>query len=174
MIDIFKEYLIGQFDNKFQALSNPSRYARIIVTHVQINDSLIYGEQAYSHSLKAPYRQFVLKPIKDDGKIKVINYQIKDEHLYRGCENIESINEESLIKRIGCSTIFQYKDEKFYGEIEGCECYVNWRNAKTYLINKIELGKDYYFVLDKGISVETKAQIWGSQYGEFKFYKVPQ
>lgn len=173
MIDNFKEYLIGTFDNKLQAMSNPTRYARIIVTHKKINDELIYGEQAYKHSVGLPYRQFVLKPIEVDNKIRVINYEIKNRHLYKGCNNLQNLIESDLTEKTGCATIFQFKDDVFYGEIEGCECYVNWRGSATYLINKIELGKDYYFVLDKGISLETKAQIWGSQYGQFNFYKVP-
>lgn len=174
MIDIFKEYLIGTFDNKMQALSNPTRYARIIITHVQINDELIYGEQAYSHSLGLPYRQFVLKPTQIDDKIKVINYELLDKHLYKGANNLNCISEKFLTEKTDCATIFTFANNKFYGENETCNCFIQWRGVPTYLINKIELGQNYYFVLDKGLSVESHSQIWGSQYGEFKFYKLPQ
>lgn len=173
MIDEFNAYLEGQFDNKLQALSNPTRYARIKVTHVKIKDNLFYGEQAYNYMLLKPYRQFVLQPIEQSGVIKVINYEINQPSRYANCKNLDNLTLENLTERTGCATIFRKVDEVFHGEIEGCECYVNWRGIQTYLLNKIQLGKTHYFVSDKGMSKTDNSQIWGSQWGEFKFYKLP-
>lgn len=173
MIDKFKTYLEGVFDNKIQAFSNPTRYAHIQVTHRKINDELFYGEQAYNYMLSKPYRQFVLKPIELNGIIKIINYELQDAHRFVGGTNLENITQEDLTERVGCATMFKEVEDVFHGEIEGCECYVNWRGVDTYLINKIQLGEQHYFVLDKGMSKKSNSQIWGSKWGEFKFYRMP-
>jgi CpeT protein len=173
MIERFKQYLEGKFDNKLQAFSNPTRYAHIRVTHVKINEDLFYGEQAYNYMLTKPYRQFVLKPIEENGIIRVINYELKDAFKYVGATNLKNITQEDLTERTGCATIFKDFEGVFHGEIEGCECYVNWRGVDTYLLNKIQLAEQHYFVLDKGMSTKSNSQIWGSQWGEFKFYRMP-
>jgi hypothetical protein len=35
------------------------------------------------------------------------------------------------------------------------------------------LGEGHYYVLDKGMCKKSNSQIWGSQWGEFKFYSLP-
>lgn len=174
MIEQFKQYLEGVFDNKQQAFSNPTRYAHIRVTHCKIDDNLFYGEQSYNYMLSKPYRQFVLEPVEQNGIIKVINYELKNPELYVNCQNIKDITREDLTERVGCATIFKEIDGGFSGEIEGCECHVNWRGTDTYLLNKIQLAESHYFVLDKGMSKTNNSQIWGSKWGEFKFYRLPQ
>ena len=173
MIELFKEYLVGKFDNKRQAFSNPSRYAHIRITHIDIGDGLYYGEQAYNYQLGMPYRQFVLEPTIVDDKIVIKNYEIKDKHLYTNGKNLNSLNREDLTRKTGCDTIFQLVDNKFIGGTVGCNCFVNWRGRNTYLQTNVELTKDFYYVIDKGICAEHHHQIWGSKYGRFEFARMP-
>ena len=173
MIKKFNQYLEGIFDNKLQAFSNPSRYAHIRVTHRKIDDNLFYGEQAYNYMLSKPYRQFVLQPTEQNGIVKVINYELKESHKFVSATNLENLTMNYLTEKRGCATIFKEVDGTFHGEIEGCECHVNWRGVNTYLINKIQLGEGHYYVLDKGMCKKSNSQIWGSQWGEFKFYRMP-
>ena len=42
----------------------------------------------------------------------------------------------------------------------------------TYIDNGFELAKDYYNVYDKGISVETGKQTWGSEHGFYRLGKT--
>ena len=65
MINDFKSIILGTFDNKRQAYSNPSLYAHIRLTHKEINEKFLYGEQAYTYQLDKPYRQFVLEIIQE-------------------------------------------------------------------------------------------------------------
>ena len=173
MIEIFKDYLSGIFDNKRQAFSNPSKYAHIRITHIDIGDGLYYGEQAYNYQLALPYRQFVLEPTLDDDKILVINYEIFDKHLYRNGKNLENLTRDSLTRKTGCDTIFEYTHDKFIGGTQGCESFVNWRGRNTYLQTNVELTKDFYYVIDKGMCAEHGHQIWGSKYGRFEFARMP-
>lgn len=173
MIDLFKEYLVGVFDNKAQAFSNPSRYAHIRITHIDIGDGLYYGEQAYNYQLGLPYRQFVLEPQLVDDKIVIANYEIKDKHLYRNGKNLDTLKRDHLTKKEGCDTIFELIDGRFIGGTTGCNCFVDWRGRKTYLQTQVELTKDFYYVIDKGMCAEHHHQIWGSKYGRFEFKRMP-
>jgi len=173
MNDLFKEYLIGIFSNKAQAFKNPSRYAHIRVTHVDIGDGLIYGEQAYDYQLGLPYRQFVLEPKEIDDRIVITNYSIKEAQLYRRASNLDKLKRENLEVKKGCNTIFSLINDDFIGGTHGCECYVNWRGKNTFLSTQIQLNKTHYYVIDKGICVKTQKQIWGSRYGRFEFTKLP-
>jgi len=169
----FLDYLIGEFNNRRQAFSHPTRYAYIRVLHRKISDHLIYGEQAYAFRDVRPYRQFVLKPIQEDNTIRVVNYDINDPLRFVKGTNLEALTENDLILREGCDTIFTYKDNVFYGSLDGCECFVDWQGNKTYLQNKVELGLNYYNVFDKGMCAQTNTQLWGSKHGFFKFDKQP-
>jgi len=84
MIKEFFRLIEGKFENKIQAFSNPSKYAFIRVTHVNLGDGLIYGEQAYNYQLNKPYRQFVLEPKEENGQIHIYNYELIDKENYSG------------------------------------------------------------------------------------------
>jgi CpeT protein len=173
MIELFKQYLSGKFSNKIQAFSYPSRYAHINITHIDIGDGLYYGEQAYNYQPGLPYRQFVLEPILSNNKITVLNYEILDKQNYRNGKNLELLTRNQLTKKEGCDTIFEYVNESFIGGTTGCECFVNWRGRETYLQTNVELTKNFYYVIDKGICVKHNHQIWGSKYGRFEFARMP-
>ena len=167
----FLDYLIGDFNNRRQSFSHPTRYAYIRILHRKISDHLVYGEQAYAYKDVRPYRQFVLRPVQEEDSIRVINYDIKDPLRFVRAQNLNLITEEDLILRKGCDTIFTYKDDVYYGSLDGCECLVDWRGEETYLQNKVELGFNYYNVYDKGMCAKTHVQIWGSKHGYFQFVK---
>jgi len=118
MIDEFRNRLIGTFENKRQAYRNPSRFAYVRIVHSDIDGNLIYGEQAYKHSLNAPYRKFVLEPVIDDGRLVVKNYRITSEG---------PISKDSLTYCDGCDILFNMVDDVFVGSSEGCDCLVNRR-----------------------------------------------
>ena len=171
MIEEFFKLIEGQFENKIQAFSNPSKYAFIRVTHINLGDGLIYGEQAYNYEVHKPYRQFVLEPVELNGKIQILNYEILNKENYAGGVRLEEINKDILKLKPGCDVIMNYHDNHFQGGITGCDCMVNWGDQKTYLQNQILLTATRYCVLDKGFSVETKEQIWGSKYDRFEFVR---
>ena len=173
MIDVFKEFLTGKFENKRQAFSYPSKFAFIRITHVDIGDNLFYGEQAYTYNIKNPYRQFVLEPIQEGNKIRILNYEIQNQKEFAAVQNLDKLNRSMLSLKDGCDVIVEQQNNSFVGGIEGCDCYVNWRGRDTYLTNKIELGENYYYVIDQGISIDNGSQIWGSKNGKFEFDKMP-
>ena len=167
----FEDCLEGRFSNKYQAMKQPTRYAHINIAHVRLGDHLFYGEQAYDYNPRQPYRQFILKilPIGDDYIVQ--NYEVEDPQQHVGCKNLDILREKPLQRRLGCDILFKLDGEMYKGSLAGKECTVQWRGKKTYLKNQIELGDDYYWVLDQGFDFETDRQVWGSEWGFLKFYR---
>jgi len=174
MINRFKSLLVGTFDNKNQAYSNPTMYAHIRVTHVDINDGLFYGEQAYTYELNKPYRQFVLEPVQDGSFIKVINYEIKNKSKYLGYKNLDEITRDDLIKKDGCELLFHEPGVKniFNGGTIGCDCIVSRGGKDTYLESRVTLTVSQYVVIDRGFCVKNHTREWGSEHGPFYFDKI--
>ena len=173
MIEQFKELLIGKFENKLQAFKNPSKFAYIRITHVDIGDGLYYGEQAYNYNLKSPYRQFILEPIQEENQIRILNYEVEDKNQFKNLQNLDKIDRSMLKLKSGCDVIVTQDKDSFKGGLTGCECYVDWMGRNTYLQNQIELTPTNYYVIDKGFCAEHNHQIWGSKYGGFEFARMP-
>lgn len=179
MIDEFNLLLEGKFENKRQAFRNPSRFAYIRVTHVSIGDGLFYGEQAYNHNLRSPYRQFVLEPVEITSDlvdaIQLNNYELLNPENHKGFKDLDNITRDMLKLKPGCAVVMtKVKNNHFAGGIQGKGCDVMWGEKETYLTNNVQLTYDLYKVEDKGIDPLTKKQVWGSQYGPFEFRRMPE
>lgn len=170
MIEKFIEWFTGEFQNKEQAYSKPLFYANVRLKHVKLDNGFFYGEQK-EYSKELPYRQFAIKPSLVGDTIVVKNYDV-DKDLHLGFNNLDQITEDNLIYKPGCDNIIKYVNGVFEGGLEGCECYVMRDDIKTYVVNSMILGENYYHVYDKGIDIKTGERIWGSAYGHYKFTKV--
>ncbi len=167
----FEDCLVGHFGNQHQAMKDPSRYAHINISHVKLSDGIFYGEQCYDYCPNNPYRQFILKVITvDDGYI-IHNYSIDDPKPYIRCSNLDKLVGLPLQRRLGCDIKFVRSGDIYYGSTASSDCTVIHKGKETYLLNEIELGDDFYWVLDKGFDVETNAQVWGAKWGHLKFYR---
>lgn len=174
MIKDFFRLIEGKFENKIQAFSYPSRYAFIRITHANLGNGLIYGEQAYNYQLNKPYRQFVLKPLEENGQIHIYNYELIDKENYVGLKNLDKIDHDVIKLKKGCDVYMTQQGNSFVGGIQGCDCMVDWMGRQTYLQNEIELTPTHYYVMDRGFCAEHGHQIWGSKYGRFEFAKMPE
>jgi CpeT protein len=176
MIDIFNEWFEGKWENKVQAFSYPSKFAMVQLVHkkIQGTESMYYGEQAYNYQLHAPYRQFIVEAIEDNGSLRIKNYDF-DKNFHLGFKNLES-RPEGLTHKQKCDTIMTYDPNKnqFNGSIDGCECWVPYKEDQmTYVRNEATLGVDFYNVVDRGFLVGTVNQVWGGRFGEFEFKRMP-
>jgi len=174
MINEFFRLMEGKFENKIQAFSNPSKYAYIRVTHVNLGAGLIYGEQAYNYQLNKPYRQFVLKPVEENGQIHIYNYELIDKGNYTGFKRLDEIDHDVLKLKKSCDVFMTQKEQTFVGGIQGCNCMVDWMGRETYLQNEIELTPTNYYVMDRGFCAQHGHQLWGSKYGRFEFVRMPE
>jgi len=174
MIEYLFKLLEGKFENQYQAFSHPSKYAYIRVTHINIGNGLLYGEQAYNYDLNTPYRQFILEPIQENDFVRIINYKLKTPEEFINFKNLYTIGRKDLELKSGCDIILKQNGDIFQGGLSGCNCMVDWMGRKTYLQNEIELTPTNYYVIDKGFCAENHHQLWGSKYGRFEFVRMPQ
>ncbi len=153
MIDKFYEWFEGEFNNQRQAFENPTRFAMIEVIHERIEENKFSIRQQYMVDL-IPYRQSIIEAVQiDDLNLVLKNYR------------------PDLTPVPGCDIILSYTNNEFVGGVAGNDCIVDWSGQQTYLSTQCILSQDIYRVVDKGISVETGKQIWGSEHGFFEFRK---
>jgi CpeT protein len=171
MVEEFKNWILGSFDNRIQAFSNPSQYAQISLRHVLLPNGMIYGEQKYTVRKEPPYRQFVLDVHQVEDKLLITSYKVKDGNKHLEFKNIEEIDRDRLEMNQDCDCIFIKKDNQYYGQIMGCKCWVYRNGKKSFLYTASILNKDTYKVIDRGYCPDTKKQLWGSEYGMFEFKK---
>ena len=173
-MNTFLDLLEGTFSNKTQAQSHPTRYAHIWVNHRKISDHRIYGEQAYNYLKNRPYRQFVIEIVAEENQFRLKNYEISDAKQFAECKNLDQITEDMLTYRDGCDIIMKEIGTNTYkGGTSTCNCWVNWQGVKTYVQNEVTLSEEDYQVVDRGLHAETNEKIWGSDWGAFKFKRVP-
>ena len=170
MIEKFNEWYEGVFDNREQAFGRPVHFIYVRITHVKLDNGFFYGEQQNVWKTY-PYRQFVSKPTQEGDKIINKTYRVQGD-LHIGFRNLEMITENTVEYREGCDNIISFDGEVFKGSIEGCNCKVERNGVMTYIDNGFELAKDYYNVYDKGVSVETGKQAWGSEHGFYRLGKI--
>ena len=168
MIEKFKDFFVGTFDNYSQSFARPLLFSPVHLIHKQIGDNWFYGEQQNIFKTK-PYRQFVIEIIESDNKIITKNYKIDNEKHYH-LRNMDSIF-DSLIYTENCDRIFTLDKEVFTSKMTSCDCIVDWKGQQTYVENSSILSEDVYKIYDKGFSVETKEYVWGSQHGHYDFVR---
>jgi len=171
MIEEFKEWLLGSFNNRKQAFSFPSQFSQISLRHELLNNGMIYGEQKYTVRREPPYRQFVLQIHQYEDKIIVTSYKVKDGKRFLYFTDIDKITEDDLEKNENCDCLFIKENDTYYGRIMGCECMVERNGKQSFLFTLSELKKNTYKVIDRGYDPETKKMVWGSEHGMFLFNK---
>jgi len=171
MVDEFKSFLIGSFNNRRQAFSFPSQYSQISLKHVELENGMLYGEQWYTVRKQPPYRQFVLEVIQEGALIIVKSYKIKNKEKFLYFKNLEELTEDELVLNEGCNNIFVKRGDAYYGRLPGCDCIVEKNGKTTFLFTASEISEKKYKVIDRGYCPETKKMLWGSEYGMFEFDK---
>lgn len=172
MIEELLKLLEGQFDNRTQALSNPSRFAYIRVTHISLGNGKLYGEQAYNYKLDKPYRQFVIEPVIEGNRVAILNFEIEDKEQFVGGKNLDKLRNYMLSYKNGCTLYLNKIGDTFEGEVEGDKCLVEWGGQTTFLKTRIRLTPTHYYVLDRGYDInQPTKQIWGTKNGMFEFVR---
>ena len=181
LIQTLTTWIAGEFSNKKQAFDNPQQFAHIHVFFRPLPWDFFegigfYSEQVYDYDIWTPYRQGVHKFVQQENQVYVENYSLKDSIYYAGSGHnrsiLETIKPDVIERRYNCSMVFTQKDDKFYGQVEGNKCLIHKRNTQTYLVSEVELTKDTFKSLDRGMDVNTHKQVWGSDHGPLCFDKI--
>ncbi len=163
----------GCFSNKKQSMSEPTKFASILLEHTHLNTGYFYGEQSYFYADKITYRQFISKVVEINSKIHLQNYILNDKKIYLGNKNLDQIDTKKLLQRQHCDLIFEYDQNTnfFNGSTVGNKCIIEKNNVKTFIKTKAVLGEHKYDIEDRGFDFVTSKQIWGSS-GMFNFERL--
>tara|TARA_Y100001968_G_scaffold328116_1_gene374625 strand:- start:254 stop:853 length:600 start_codon:yes stop_codon:yes gene_type:complete len=180
----FAKIISGVFSNKKQALDNPKKFAHIQI-HIRplffetYQCFAFYSEQRYQHDIWNPYRQSINKLSHEKEIFILSNHKIIEnkERLTGVASDIsllKNLSKYKLNKRSGCSMYFRETSPgNFSGALEpGCNCFVQYREDKTYVKSEVKVNKKTFISEDSGYKKETNKKIWGSDFGPLIFTKI--
>ena len=161
----FHQVFAGVWDNKTQAFSNPSLFARV---RVRIEPEAIYQDriwyrqsQAYNYNLQNPYRVRLLEVVTtDESRFLVIRHYKPEEEInyLEGCNmNVVQVEESK---------------SEFYGAIASNSCKVQKKGKETCLRSELYVNTNEMRTLDQGFDTETGKLVWGSRHGHFIFHRI--
>lgn len=175
-------WMAGDFSNQKQAFEHPQLYAHIRIFFRPLPFDFFsgigfYSEQVYDYDLWSPYRQGVHRLVDQGEQIYIENYGLNDPILYAGAARdldiLKTITPGCIERRYHCSMIFRREGKIFQGSVEpGNQCLIERRGCQTYLVSDVELTKQTWVSLDRGIDVHTHEQVWGSTAGPLQFEKL--
>lgn len=117
MITEFLKCLLGQWSNKDQAYSNPTKYAWILLSWQDIGDGRYLSKQWYHYEGESkPYREKIKTLCEIDSNIIMQNW---------GADGIRNDK---------CDVIFTFIDNKWHGKNIGEECIVRDSSLRSEII----------------------------------------
>jgi CpeT protein len=174
------QWMAGDFSNYQQSSKQPTLYAHIHVFFRPLPFSFFngigfYSEQVYDHDLWSPYRQGVHRFIDRGNNIYIENFALDDAIRFAGAARepsiLKTIAPECLRPRCNCGMVFERKESRFLGRVEGNQCLIPKNGFQTYLISEVEVTASTWSSLDRGFDVNTHQQVWGSDHGALQFTK---
>lgn len=180
------EYMIGEFDNRSQAIENPAWFVHLHLWQRPValfdrDSRTIFAEQANILKLDNPYRQRLLRLQQIDQALSVQYYQFRDPSAVKGAgqqpELLNRLTETDIELLPGC-TLQVRKNSA----IEGMQfiatpppdtrCCFSVQGSVIQVELGFEARHDRFLSYDKGIDPETQQPIWGALLGAYEFVKV--
>jgi CpeT protein len=175
------QWMAGDFSNKKQSDANPKLYAHIHVFFRPLPVNFFggigfYSEQVFDYDLWTPYRQGIHRVIDRADQVYIENYGLKDAIRFAGAARelsiLQTIAHDSIERRYNCSMVFWKEGDRYIGQVEGQQCLIERNGCSTYLVSDVEVTEQTWASLDRGMDLESHAQVWGSEHGALQFEKV--
>ena len=149
---MFDELIIGHYENKKQAYSNPTKWPWVNILYTKVKPNVLELKQWYNYAGEdEPYR----------------HYHITFE--YDAPDTVFTTAHNLLIDKKGCEMQWGFFEGTWYGEIKG-ECIVR----DTKVVSAVEFDGTNYRSIDTGYNIETGKFSWGKEPSEgfFTFTKL--
>jgi CpeT/CpcT family (DUF1001) len=177
--------LIGDFNNREQAIADPVWFVHLRLWHRSIDlftpdSKTIFAEQANSLKLDQPYRQRLLRisPTEDPQfPLQVQYYRFKDFSSVKGAgqnpELLQNVTEDDIELLPGC--ILQVKHQggdRFQAKppADTC-CYFPYDGEIRQVTLGFEVSPGKFSSYDKGVEPSTGKALWGAIMGAYDFTK---
>jgi hypothetical protein len=176
------QLLCGEFCNQSQAFENPPMYAHIQVRVrplPQLEPGSLLLEQAYTITPNHPYRLRVLQVLRHQGELRIRNLAVQGEAEFFGAgadpTQLMALKTDDLLPLEGCTYLVSQDGDGYRGSIEpGCNCIVERKGQRTYLVSEFEISGDRMLTLDRGHDPVSHELVWGSLAGAFEFHRRRQ
>ena len=177
-LNALAEMMTGYFNSAKQAAFD-SAYFDISLTMKPIwpgdnHIKWLYVEQAVTANIKQPYRQRIYRlSLVEQEKYESRVYELPDPdrfiHAWENNDIFDTISQDSLISRQGCSVYLQRSGSCFTGSTHEDDCKSSLRGA-SYASSTVEICPDKITSWDQGWDDQGK-QVWGAAKGGYVFVK---
>ncbi|MBD2776344.1 chromophore lyase CpcT/CpeT [Iningainema tapete] len=184
------KYMVGEFNNREQALSEPAWYVHLQMWQRLIpifpEDSLtIFAEQANIINLDKPYRQRIMRLVEghspDNAPLQVQYYMFKDPTPFIGAGRnptlLQDLTPEQLELLPSCIlnvTGQTLADNRYkftaIPPVETC-CRFTYLGQTIQVSLGFEATEHEFLSYDKGIDPNTGKALWGAMLGPFRYTK---
>ena len=152
MTSLYDKLILGHYENKKQAYSNPTKWPWVNILYTKIKPDVLELKQWYNYDgEEKPYRHYH------------ITFRHEDQvTVFTKAHNL-------LTDKEGCEMQWGYFAGTWYGEIKD-ECIVR----DTKVVSAVEFDGTNYRSIDTGYNIETGKFSWGKEPSEgfFTFTKL--
>ena len=181
MIKTLAQWMVGEFNNRQQAIDDPVWYVHLKLWHRPVQCDLgeycIFAEQANVLQLDQPYRQrlLVLTPTAND-EIQGQYWAFKDPQKYKSAgENpslLGNIQWSDLTELPGCKLKIQRQGNQYQAKPHpDLRCCFDYAGKTRQVEIGFELEPQRLTSYDKGVDPETGKALWGALMGPYRFDK---
>ena len=144
MTSLYDKLILGHYENKKQAYSNPTKWPWVNILYTKIKPDVLELKQWYNYDgEEKPYRHYHI----------TFRYEYEDT-VFTKAHNL-------LTDKEGCEMQWGYFAGTWYGEIKG-ECIVR----DTKVVSAVEFDGTNYRSIDTGYNIETGKFSWGKEPSE--------
>lgn len=183
------EYLMGEFDNREQAIAEPAWYVHLRLWQQLVplfaEDSItLFAEQANIVKLDQPYRQRLMRLQErqdPDAPLQVQYYMPKDPAALRGAgcnpNLLQTLKPEQFELLPGCLLIvtqqqLSHNSYRFCATLPpNSRCCFTYQGNTQQVSIGFEVTAQELCSYDKGIDINTGKATWGAIWGPFRFQK---
>ena len=182
MISTLTQWMIGEFNNRIQAIDDPTWYVHLQLWHRPVppplGDACIFAEQANVLQLDYPYRQrlLILTQTSSD-QIQGQYWAFKSPEQFKGCgaspDKLKTIQRSDLIELPGCKLSISQVNQTFEAKPDpNLKCCFDYAGKTRQVVIGFEVEAAKFTSYDRGVDPETGQSLWGALMGPYQFNKV--
>lgn len=180
MIQTLAQWLIGEFNNRKQAIDDPVWYVHLKLWHRPVQCELgqfcIFAEQSNILQLDQPYRQRLLVLNQISQTIQGQYWAFKDPQKFKAAgqypEKLEAFDLNDLIELPGCKLQIELQSGKYKAQPNpDLKCCFEYAGKTRQVVIGFEVESQKFISYDRGVDPDTGQSLWGAMMGPYCFDK---
>lgn len=181
MIQTLAQWMVGEFNNRKQAIDDPVWYVHLKLWHrpvsCHIGDQCIFAEQANVLQMDQPYRQRLLVLTQEtEQRIRGQYWAFKNPQKYKAAgvqpDLLESVTAQDLIELPGCKLDIEFNENQYIAQPNpNLKCCFDYAGKTRQVVIGFEVQSHRFTSYDRGVDPETGQSLWGALMGPYQFDK---